>query len=128
MWGTVGSLWEVGQGHASAAAPSLGLLLLLLLRLLLRRLRGLLLTRVPPAPPRPLQRGAARGWPPPLLVGLAFRPQVVESVPMTGHDVPVDILVTPDEVIACSARGAAAAAEHAGRGAAGGGGAAPGWS
>ena len=43
---------------------------------------------------------------------------------MTGHDVPVDLLVTPDEVVACSARGA----EHVGRGAAAaGGGGALGW-
>lgn len=36
-------------------------------------------------------------------VGLAFREQVVEAVPVQPHDVPVDLLVTDEEVVDCAA-------------------------
>lgn len=38
-------------------------------------------------------------------VALAFRAQLVESVPTAAHDINVDILVTADETKACSQRG-----------------------
>lgn len=50
-------------------------------------------------------RAAAHGWAPPLLVALAFRAQLVVDVPCDAHDRPVDLLVTPDGVRACSQRG-----------------------
>ncbi|EFN56489.1 hypothetical protein CHLNCDRAFT_144075 [Chlorella variabilis] len=53
-------------------------------------------------------RAAARGWAPPLLVALSFRSQLVERVPVEPHDVGVDAIVTPDDVIACTPAGAAA--------------------
>lgn len=34
-----------------------------------------------------------------ILVGLAFDAQIVERVPVTSHDVPVDLIVTESEVI-----------------------------
>ena len=56
------------------------------------------------------ERAAQRGWAPPLLVALAFRAQLLEApVPVEAHDVGVDAIVTPDEIIACSPAGAAVA-------------------
>lgn len=40
-----------------------------------------------------------RGWRPPLLVALAFDAQVLDSpVPRDPHDMPIDVLVTPNRV------------------------------
>lgn len=36
---------------------------------------------------------------------MAYRAQLVGEVPVEAHDRPVDVLVTADEVIACSERG-----------------------
>jgi len=51
--------------------------------------------------------GAARGrgWARPLLVGLAFRAQVVPGIPVDAHDRRVDVLVTADGAVACTAYG-----------------------
>lgn len=49
----------------------------------------------------------------PVTVAAAFSDQLVESVPMEGHDVRVDVLVTEDEVLEPDNR------EHAARGPAG---------
>ena len=35
-------------------------------------------------------------------IGLAFHFQIVESVPINNHDLPVDIIITEKEVIYCS--------------------------
>ncbi|KAL3136664.1 hypothetical protein ABBQ38_005905 [Trebouxia sp. C0009 RCD-2024] len=51
------------------------------------------------------QRAEAKGWRPPLLVALAFDAQMVPFVPTARHDVNVDILVTAQELLACSSRG-----------------------
>jgi 5-formyltetrahydrofolate cyclo-ligase len=53
-------------------------------------------------------RAAQRRWPPPLLVALSFRSQLVDQVPVEAHDVGVDAIITPDEVIVCTTAGAAA--------------------
>lgn len=45
---------------------------------------------------------AARGAPPPLLVALALRAQMVAEVPVAAHDAAVDVVVTPDAVHLCS--------------------------
>ncbi|KAL4447953.1 hypothetical protein ABPG75_005172 [Micractinium tetrahymenae] len=71
-------------------------------------------------------RAEQRGWPPPLLVALAFRAQLVEAVPVEPHDALVDAIVTADEIIACSPGAAEAlAAWGAAPGSSGGGGNAP---
>lgn len=53
-------------------------------------------------------RAAQRCWAPPLLVALSYRSQLVDRVPVEPHDVGVDAIVTPDEVVVCTAAGAAA--------------------
>jgi 5-formyltetrahydrofolate cyclo-ligase len=48
-------------------------------------------------------RAAEQGWEPPLLIALAFREQIISGlIPCEEHDVPVDIVITPDEVLHCS--------------------------
>jgi 5-formyltetrahydrofolate cyclo-ligase len=41
-------------------------------------------------------------------VALSFRSQLVDQVPVEAHDVGVDAIITPDEVIVCTTAGAAA--------------------
>ncbi|VDB98141.1 unnamed protein product [Peniophora sp. CBMAI 1063] len=43
---------------------------------------------------------SARGAPRPLLVALALREQVVDHVPTVAHDWTVDMIITPDEILA----------------------------
>lgn len=38
------------------------------------------------------------GRPPPITIGLCLTPQLVEQVPLTAHDITLDIVVTPAEV------------------------------
>ncbi|GAB4822645.1 hypothetical protein N2152v2_009691 [Parachlorella kessleri] len=51
------------------------------------------------------QRAVEKRWDPPLLIALSYRAQLVERVPIDPHDLPVDVIVTADEVIRCSQRG-----------------------
>lgn len=48
------------------------------------------------------ERARARGAPPPLLVALAYRAQMVAHVPTDAHDQVVDVVVTADGALACS--------------------------
>lgn len=50
------------------------------------------------------RRAREHGWPPPLLVALAFRAQMMEQVPVDDLDQPVDLIVTADGVMYCSER------------------------
>lgn len=47
---------------------------------------------------------AGQGRPPPLLVALAFRAQMVDAVPVADNDEDVDLIVTADGVLRCTAR------------------------
>ncbi|KFM24790.1 5-formyltetrahydrofolate cyclo-ligase [Auxenochlorella protothecoides] len=51
------------------------------------------------------QRSLERSWKTPLLVALAFNAQMVDSIPVGHHDVPVDVIVTPRGPILCTRRG-----------------------
>lgn len=53
----------------------------------------------------PVQRSLERSWKTPLLVALAFNAQMVDSIPVGHHDVPVDVIVTPRGPILCTRRG-----------------------
>eukprot|EP00854_Cymbomonas_tetramitiformis_P003051 gene3051-3876_t len=46
-----------------------------------------------------LERARERDWKPPMLVALAYSPQIRDSVPMDPHDRPVDFVVCADQVI-----------------------------
>lgn len=60
------------------------------------------------------RRALEKGWIPPLLVALAFKAQVVESVPCDEHDQAVDLLITPEGASGCSERGRDLAARWTG--------------
>eukprot|EP00877_Chromochloris_zofingiensis_P000627 jgi/Chrzof1/10565/Cz05g03190.t1 len=47
---------------------------------------------------------AAKGWPSPLFVALAFRAQIEDHIPTDEHDQVVDIIVTADQMYHCSER------------------------
>mmetsp|Transcript_6188 Transcript_6188/g.10653 ORF Transcript_6188/g.10653 Transcript_6188/m.10653 type:complete len:136 (+) Transcript_6188:387-794(+) len=51
------------------------------------------------------QLAQEQGKRPPLLVALAFSAQLVEHVPLSAHDEQVDLLVTAEQVHACTERG-----------------------